>query len=677
MDELISLCISIIISATLNTVHNLIHHCQSRIHLWKIKQLFNIKKKKKEESVASSITAVTEYISKVSISDKKTYVSDEIDNAIVVTRDVDEEIKKYLNVSPLKRKAKTTFKTKPLAEYLNKVYNEEYLKIEEKMYTIHEQKIDDIKLNLKLIMPYNDKNFYCIVCDKRVSKELYLLYEHVSLASHKIHVKNIKREEFKMIEQHIKKISEGLMKCFSCNNNIENVSNNVTTHINNSMHKKRTKMFNAVRNNTLNSILQVLNTLWFSIERYCCVLCEINFRYKIEFLEHILEKHKGILEDRAFDFCIPCATLWLDTGDSYTNHCDDVLHKYLMKSKDFMIDEFPNCMRKLLTQADEISDVLFKESQVLLNDSIQQEMEQSLESSFKSYFPFVKAYSFGSRVTGLAFANSDIDIYLDCGTYYDDERKHLEMNNLIIIKEVLQKRENEWDVRQILKNARIPVIRVIYKRTNIHCDISLTNSLSVENSKLIRSYNDAYLPCRKLILFIKKWFSLFNLPSGHGFKNYALTWLVIFYLQVESYLPSVAALIKTKNKSKVIWGWETGVAKPNKNDKSVQSISTLLLGFFKFYGNFDYQHYIICPLIGQPVAKKSFAMYTLPKEMVPYIKHITTSKNPEYFRIDSPLGVQDPFDLSHNITKSVHSITLKCFKQYCQDSTSVLLSLTK
>ncbi|CAK9817083.1 Terminal uridylyltransferase Tailor [Anthophora plagiata] len=541
--------------ATFYTVYDLVCHCQRRIHLRKIKQLLSIEEKKKEQSNASSITVLTEYISKVSINDKQTYVSDEIDDSLIVTSDVDEEIKKYLNISPLKREKKTTCNRKPLAEYLNKVYDKEYLEIEEKMYTIHEQKIDDIKLNLKLIMPYNNNNFYCIVCDKRVSKELYLLYEHVSLASHKMHVKNIEREKFEMIEQHIKKISKDLMMCFSCKNNIENVNNNVNTHINKSMHKKRTKMFNEIRDNILNSMLQILNTLWFSIERYCCVLCKINFRYKIEFLEHILEQHKGILDDRVFDFCIPCTTLWLDTEDSYTNHCDDVLHKYLMKSKDFMIDEFPNCMRKLLTQADEISDVLFKESQLLLNDSIQQEVEQSLESSFKSYFPFVKAYSFGSRVTGLAFANSDIDIYLDCeGTYYEDKRKNLEINNMIIIKEILQKHENEWDVRQILKNARIPVIKAMYKRTRIHCDISLTNSLSVENSKLIRSYNDAYLPCRKLILFIKKWFSLFNLPSGHGFKNYALTWLVIFYLQVESHLPSVAALIKTKNKSKIIWG---------------------------------------------------------------------------------------------------------------------------
>lgn len=77
--------------------------------------------------------------------------------------------------------------------------------------------------------------------------------------------------------------------------------------------------------------------------------------------------------------------------------------------------------------------------------------------------------------------------------------------------------------------------------------------------------------------------------------------------------------------------------------------------------------------MGYLLAKKVFVkLDTLPKEMELYITQLY--HKPEYFRIDSPLCVQDPFDLSHNITKAVNSITLKCFKQYCQDSASVLSS---
>lgn len=128
----------------------------------------------------------------------------------------------------------------------------------------------------------------------------------------------------------------------------------------------------------------------------------------------------------------------------------------------------------------------------------------------------------------------------------------------------------------------------------------------------------------------------------------------------------------------LILGWEVGVAVPKNNNRSVQPISTLFLGFLKFYASFDYRYHVICPLIGQPLNKLAFSeLDALPEEMKPYIEHLNSSKDPEYFRIDSALCVQDPFDLSHNLTKAVSSITLKHLKQYCADSASMLLSLKK
>ena len=75
-----------------------------------------------------------------------------------------------------------------------------------------------------------------------------------------------------------------------------------------------------------------------------------------------------------------------------------------------MIDDFPDDMKRMLTQIDEVSDILFQQTQALLNDNISQEVKQSLENSVKLYFPTVKGFIFGSRVTGLGFPNSDIDI---------------------------------------------------------------------------------------------------------------------------------------------------------------------------------------------------------------------------------------------------------------------------
>lgn len=61
--------------------------------------------------------------------------------------------------------------------------------------------------------------------------------------------------------------------------------------------------------------------------------------------------------------------------------------------------------------------------------------------------------------------------------------------------------------------------------------------------------------------------------------------------------------------------------------------------------------------------------------MAPYVAQLQ-NKKPEYFRIDSPMCVQDPFDLSHNLTKAVSTLTLKRFKHYCNESISVLQNIT-
>ncbi|XP_043518732.1 uncharacterized protein LOC122533255 [Frieseomelitta varia] len=594
-----------------------------------------------------------------------------------IIEDVCVQIINILSDKQISKIHKPKKKSLNILERLNELYTEKYLKIEKKMYTVQE-KLNNIKINLRLIMPYDSTHFYCIACNQKVPEELYFVYEHICLQQHKMQINQIKKDINcdKLSSQYMKEISKYEVKCYPCGNFVKNDMSYFTSHIKEKCHREKHEKLTKVIDAIFDSISQDVNNLWYSIQRFCCALCSERFDHKIEFVKHIDKQHSPLLEDQIFDFCIPCTVLWLGNEDCYTKHCNDKLHKYLLKSKDFMIEDFPDSIKEILIQADEVSNVLFQQSDLL--DSVPQEIKQSLEYSLKSVYPTIKVFVFGSRVTGLALVDSDIDIYLDCNNTYNQEvgDDKLAESYLRTIKERLPK--NEWEIREIVEKTRIPIMKLTYKRNGLHCDISVTNGLSVENSKLIRSFNDAYLPCRKLILFVKKWLSNFNLPGRHGLINYALSCLVIFYLQTESYLPSVAELIKEKNNSKLISGWETGVAQPKDNNKSEQPISTLLLGFFKFYANFDYRHYIICPLMGKLVAKKDFTdIKMLPEEMKPYINYLQTSEKPQYFRIDSPLCVQDPFDLSHNLTKAVTNITLKYFKQYCQDSSSFLLSLIK
>lgn len=122
-----------------------------------------------------------------------------------------------------------------------------------------------------------------------------------------------------------------------------------------------------------------------------------------------------------------------------------------------------------------------------------------------------------------------------------------------------------------------------------------------------------------------------------------------------------------------ILGWETGVGNIVPIDVPELSTHTLLLGFFEYYGDFDYMHDVICPLLGETCRKEFFTEVSssLPNTMKLYIEQLQTAK-PEYFRIDSSMCVQDPFDLSHNLTKAVPILTLNRFKQYCKESATML-----
>nr|XP_003699178.2 PREDICTED: uncharacterized protein LOC100875098 isoform X1 [Megachile rotundata]XP_012151145.1 PREDICTED: uncharacterized protein LOC100875098 isoform X1 [Megachile rotundata]XP_012151816.1 PREDICTED: uncharacterized protein LOC100875098 isoform X1 [Megachile rotundata]XP_012152416.1 PREDICTED: uncharacterized protein LOC100875098 isoform X1 [Megachile rotundata] len=600
------------------------------------------------------------------------------DNYSIISNDINTEMMKLICNSPFKanRMLKHMCKEEKPKKYLNK-YPERYLEIEEIIYTVDKRKLDNIKLNFEPFMPYNAEQFYCLACNTNILKDLDLLYEHACLQSHKINVNKIKNDKNsdELLKQYMQKISNEFIKCHICRSRIKNDADSIDAHINDNMHKTKYTNSHEVINNTFNSIKRIFGNLWYSIQKFSCVLCSINFTYKIEFIEHVIAMHNGPLLNQMFDFCIPCASLWLNRSDCYTEHCNDVMHKYLIKNKNFMIEDLPECIKKLLRQVDKTSDILSEETQILVNDNTHKEIIQSLKNTLHSSFPLIKMSIFGSRIIGLESTNSIIKIFLDCGNaYYSDHKKWLQKGNLEIIEEIIRKQSNEWEVKEERGILRT-VIKLLYKRTRVQCDIFITNSLFVQSFQLIRSFKDSYPPCKTLILFIEKWFSCFDLPSKHGLINHAIAWLVIFYLQLSSDLPNVATLIKQNNINKFICGWNTAQSK--NNNKSMQSISLLLSRFFQFYANFDYQHYIICPLMGYAVAKRAFInLDTLPKEMKPYINYMRESNNPECLRIDSPLCVQDPLDLSRNLTKAVNSITLKYFKQYCQDSAFILQQIS-
>lgn len=114
-------------------------------------------------------------------------------------------------------------------------------------------------------------------------------------------------------------------------------------------------------------------------------------------------------------------------------------------------------------------------------------------------------------------------------------------------------------------------------------------------------------------------------------------------------------------------GWECGFKKQFLVENTDSCVKHLH-GFFNFYADFDYITYVASPFLGKVIKKRTFACHhQLPEEMKRY-KLSLNNPEAEILRIDSPMCLQDPVELSQNITLAVKKLSLRRFIIYCAKS---------
>lgn len=304
---------------------------------------------------------------------------------------------------------------------------------------------------------------------------------------------------------------------------------------------------------------------------------------------------------------------------------------------------------------------------------------ESLEHWLSLEYPGCRLRPFGSAVSGLAFRSSDLDVFLDlssgtkrrsftraCSLYVfffilgKKEAEEIEdpdvwrARMLVVLKEANLVLLSHPDVAEsfLVSQARIPVIKFVHAPTGVNCDVSCNNTIGVRNSALIRSFQAVDPRVRPFMMILKLWAKSQRFISApeSTLSSYALCLLAVFYLQQVSILPSVESLqrdepVQLRN------GWNVAFRQPSSicdiTDES--SVFDLLVGFFRFYREFDSTTDVVCPLLGRPVPRSDFdALYRLPDSMALYVQKVREDKVTP-FRY-SAISVQDPFELSHNVS---------------------------
>ena len=211
--------------------------------------------------------------------------------------------------------------------------------------------------------------------------------------------------------------------------------------------------------------------------------------------------------------------------------------------------------------------------------------------------------------------------------------------------------------------ARIPIVRFVHVESNLKCDLSFHNMMSVMNSKFLKMCQQADPRINTLMIVIKFWAEFQELSGSSSgrdryrkMSNYALYILVIFFLQNEKILPSVRELYynTVSEDSCIINGFECGFPRdlslwkifldsfPNE-----KSVSELLHSFFEFYANFDYERCIISPYEGVAMVKEPEGGIKIP---IKDLKDRTILKDSR-----GTMVVQDPFEIDFCVTKEYNT----------------------
>ena len=217
---------------------------------------------------------------------------------------------------------------------------------------------------------------------------------------------------------------------------------------------------------------------------------------------------------------------------------------------------------------------------------------------------------------------------------------------------------NFTNVEGIL-GAHIPIVRFVHEESNLKCDLSFHNMMSVVNSKFLKMCQQADPRINTLMVVWAEFQELSGSADGTNrdkkMSNYALNLLVIFFLQNEKFLPSVKELQynTVAEDSCIINGFECGFPRdlslwkiPLVSFPNEKSVFELLLSFFEFYADFDYEGCIISPYAGVALVKDPGGGIKIP---------IKKRKDSMLEHCKGTVVIQDPFQLDFCISEAYMS----------------------
>jgi DNA polymerase sigma len=163
-------------------------------------------------------------------------------------------------------------------------------------------------------------------------------------------------------------------------------------------------------------------------------------------------------------------------------------------------------------------------------------------------------------------------------------------------------------------------VKVVHRDTGVPVDVSFNDGLGVRNSKILNYWLDLQGDeARKLALFVRKWFEMSTFREDKFHKT--LDILVIYFLQMKNRLPSYHQIRELADRPVWIGGYRTGFDEDLDEASDYGKImmsdyKNYIKSFFKFYMDFDFGKYVVCPFVGNKhvVKRENLLTYQIMQE---------------------------------------------------------------
>ncbi|XP_034489413.1 poly(A) RNA polymerase gld-2 homolog B [Drosophila innubila] len=257
----------------------------------------------------------------------------------------------------------------------------------------------------------------------------------------------------------------------------------------------------------------------------------------------------------------------------------------------------------------------------------------------------------GSTITGFGTDSSDIDMCLlpeqpshhQQQHHYHNELRTEALMTLNLFHTVLKEMEAFQDFNLI--EARVPILRFKDRINGIEVDLNYNNCVGIKNTYLLQLYAQLDWRTRPLVVIVKLWAQYHDINDAKRMtvSSYSLVLMVLHYLQygcVPHVLPCLQALYPEKFNLGQQDCLDLDLIEPIEpyQTHNTQTLGEHLLGFFKYYSNFDYRNNAISIRTGGVLPVTSCRVAKSPKNDIHQWKE---------------LSIEEPFDLS-NTARSVY-----------------------